>query len=332
MESAAKPNVGLHAALEGGPKRADLGFWRSATLSAEHHARYWWAAQAAAGLRILDAGCGDGSGAEILARAGAEEVVGVDIAREAVSTAMERLEPVATFTLGDLTALPFDAESFDLVVAFEVIEHVGDQPRALEELRRVLRPDGTLLVSARNNSVSAGTNARPLTSCELSEQLSRQFGHVRMLQQSGWFMSAVMEPCSAEVSRTLPVELRKESDLSMDSESPVVALASNAALAELPLGVGVACSPGGPEEQLRQNILLQLELERAFSREEALRREHDALGERLWETAESNQLELASAAAELDRARRTVVEMQASFSWRLTRPLRGFKGLLRRRS
>ena len=260
-------------------------------LSAEHDARYWWAAQAVAGLRVLDAGCGSGRGAGILARAGAEEVVGVDITPEAISVAMERFGAVAAFTLGDVTALPFDSESFDVAVGFEVIEHVGDLPRALEELRRVLRPDGMLLASTRNRSVSPDTNARQLTSCEFSEELRRLFGHVRMGQQSDWSMSAVMEHSdarSSEISRALPVELRKEVGLSVDKEPFAVAQASNVALPELPLGVSVACSPGGPEEQFRQHVLLQRELEQAFTREKALRREHDALGERLWQTAERN--------------------------------------------
>ena len=304
-------------------------------LSAEHHARYWWAAQAVGGLRVLDAGCGTGSGADVLSRAGAEEVVGVDIAPEAVTAAMERFGSVATFRLGDLTALPFDSESFDVAIAFEVLEHIGGRPRALEELRRVLRPDGLLLLSTRNRSVAADKNGQQLTSCELSEELRRLFGHVRMLQQSNWFMSAVMEKRharSTDISRALPIELRKEVALPADGEPFAMGLASNAAIPELPLGVGVACSPGGPEEQFREETLLQLQLERASTREKALRREHDALGERLWQAAERNEVELARAAADLDRARRAVVAMQASLSWRITRPLRAFGGAFRRRS
>jgi SAM-dependent methyltransferase len=261
-------------------------------------------------------------------------VVGVDIAPEAVSTAMKRFGSVATFMLGDLAALPFDSESFDVAVAFEVIESIGDLSRALEELRRVLRPDGTVLVSTRNCKVSADTNAQ-LTSRELAEELGRLFGHVRMLHQSDWFMSAVMEQSdarSSDISRVLSVELRKEVGLPANEELFAVGLASNAPLPDPPLGVAAACSPGGPEEQFRQHVVLQQELERAFAREQALRREHDALGERLWQAAERNQAELARAAADLDRARRAVVAMQASVSWRLTRPLRGFSGLLRRRS
>lgn len=303
-------------------------------LAAEHHARYWWAAQAVAGLRVLDAGCGDGSGAEILARAEAEEVVGVDIAPESVSAAMQRFGSAGTFMLGDLTALPFDAESFDVAVSFEAIEH-ADPRQALEELRRVLRRDGVVLVATANRSVSADTNPHQLTGCELSDELRRLFGHVRVLQQSNWFLSAVMEQPdarSADVSERLAVELRKEAGLPADREPVAVALASDAPLPALPLGVGVACAPGGPEEQFRQHVLLQHELEQACAREKALRREHDVLGERLWQATEGSQVELARAAADLERARRSVVAMQASLSWRITRPLRGFGGLLRRRS
>ncbi len=190
-------------------------------------------------------------------------------------------------------------------------------------------------MSTPNRSVSAETNSQQLTSCELSEELRHHFGHVRMLQQSDWFMSAVMEHSdarSSDIARPLPVELRKDVSLPVDREPFAIAVASNASLPELPPGVSVACSPGGPEEQFRKYALLQRELEQAFAREKALRREHDALGERLWQAAEANQAELATAAAQLDRARRNVVAMQESFSWRITRPLRGFGGLFRRRS
>ncbi|MDQ4047826.1 MAG: hypothetical protein M3131_00345, partial [Actinomycetota bacterium] len=110
-----------------------------------------------------------------------------------------------------------------------------------------------------------------------------------------------------------------------------VGLASDAALPELPLGVSVACNAGGPQDEFRRQVLLQLELEQAATRERALRREHDALAERLWQAEERHQVQLTNAAADIDRARRAVKAMQASVSWRLTRPLRAVKGLLARR-
>ena len=336
MEPAARGNGGLRAARGEVAEQFEAELPSGTIPSAQHQARYWWAAQAVAGQRVLDAGCGAGAGAGILSRAGASEVVGVDIAPEAISTAMERYGSVASFMLGDLTALPFDSESFDVVVSFETIQHVADPGRALEELRRVLRPEGILLVSTVNSNGAAATNPSglgELTSGELSHQLRRFFGHVRMLEQGDWFMSAVMEQCDArstDVSRALPVELRKEVGAPADRELFAVGVASDATLRELPLGVSVACNAGGPQHEFREQVLLRHELERATTRERALRREHHALAERLWQVEQRTQVELTNAAADVDRARGAVKAMQASLSWRLTRPLRAIKGLLGR--
>lgn len=336
MESAAKPNAGRRADRVEIAEHLEPEVWSGTMLSAAHHARYRLAAQFVAGKRVLDAGCGTGRGAVILSGAGAHEFVGVDIAPEAISTAMERYGSVASFTLGDLTALPFDSESFDVVVSFETIQHVADPVRALEELRRVVRPDGIVVVSAINGGAAAATNAHQvcdLTSGELAERLRRLFGHVRMLEQRDWCMSTVLEEAdarSADVSQALPVELRKEVGTPAGSAHFAVALASDATLPEALLGVSVACNPGGPQEEL--HVPLQLELERAYARENALRRELNGLGERLWQTEERNQVELAKGAAELDGAHRCVVAMQTSFSWRITRPFRWVKSLFGRRS
>lgn len=62
--------------------------------------------------------------------------------------AVDRLKGLGgSATLGEITALPFSAERFDLVVAFDVIEHVNDDARACRELCRVLKPGGRLVLS-----------------------------------------------------------------------------------------------------------------------------------------------------------------------------------------
>ncbi|HUG09896.1 MAG TPA: class I SAM-dependent methyltransferase [Opitutaceae bacterium] len=63
-------------------------------------------------------------------------------------SAVERLNDAGGLArIGEITALPFDDESFDLVTAFDVIEHVEDDLRVFGELTRVLKPDGHLLFS-----------------------------------------------------------------------------------------------------------------------------------------------------------------------------------------
>src|SRR5580698_2437309 len=116
----------------------------------EHMARYTFAARLARGKRVLDAGCGAGYGSAELARA-AERVVGVDRAADAIEHARAHYPAHnLTFEEASCEALPHADASFDLVVAFEVIEHLEDWRGFLRETHRVLEPNGQLVVSTPN--------------------------------------------------------------------------------------------------------------------------------------------------------------------------------------
>ncbi len=94
---------------------------------------------------ILDVGCGTGA---ILKRLGnPEKNVGIDLAPEAISFCRER--GLNNVQQGDICALSFDDASFDAVICSSVIYHtwVADVSRALCEMRRVLRPDGVLILN-----------------------------------------------------------------------------------------------------------------------------------------------------------------------------------------
>lgn len=93
-------------------------------------------------LDVLDAGCGGGATMESLRRYG--RVQGMELAGEAVAYNRERGRDVIE---GSIERMPFEDESFDLALALDVIEHVPDDLAALEELSRVLRPGGSLLVT-----------------------------------------------------------------------------------------------------------------------------------------------------------------------------------------
>jgi SAM-dependent methyltransferase len=116
----------------------------------EHLARYAFAARLARGKNVLDAGCGAGYGSAELAEA-AHSVVGVDVAPEAIAFATDHYQlPNLRFEQASCTALPFSDGSFELVVAFEVIEHLADWRTFLTEVRRVLASTGQLVVSTPN--------------------------------------------------------------------------------------------------------------------------------------------------------------------------------------
>lgn len=116
----------------------------------EHRARYLFARQFSEGRQVLDAACGTGYGSALLAE-NAGAVFGTDIAPEALAYAREHFRsPNVHFVQSDCLALPFPAERFDLVVAFEIIEHLKNAAGFLAELRRVLHPAGQLLLSTPN--------------------------------------------------------------------------------------------------------------------------------------------------------------------------------------
>lgn len=135
------------------PNQVDPDLWN------EHLARYAFAARLSGRKRVLDAGCGSGYGSAELART-AREVVGVDVSAEAIEYARQNYAlPNLRFLEGSCTEVPLPDASFDLVVAFEVIEHLAEWPRLIEEARRLLAPGGQFIVSTPNKSYYSETRA-----------------------------------------------------------------------------------------------------------------------------------------------------------------------------
>lgn len=159
----------------------------------EHYARYAFAARLARGKRVLDAGCGTGYGSAALAEV-ASRVTGVDVSAEAVASARIAF---SRDNLGFVSAsaenLPFPDASFDLIVAFEVIEHLENWRALLSEARRLLSPAGQFIVSTPNRLYYAesrslhGPNpyhAHEFEYEEFREALAALFPNVAMFLQN----------------------------------------------------------------------------------------------------------------------------------------------------
>jgi SAM-dependent methyltransferase len=93
--------------------------------------------------RVLDAGCGSGRNMIELARHGT--VTGVELS--ATSVALARARASGEVIEGSVLEMGFAPDSFDLAVSLDVIEHLDDDLAALRELRRVVAPGGSLLVT-----------------------------------------------------------------------------------------------------------------------------------------------------------------------------------------
>lgn len=96
------------------------------------------------GMRHLDVGCGAGMAAALSASRGAA-VGGMDAAEALLQIARDRT-PAGDFRQGDLEALPFDDDSFDLVTGFNAFQYAGDPAQALREAGRVTKPGGMIVI------------------------------------------------------------------------------------------------------------------------------------------------------------------------------------------
>ena len=142
-----------------------------------HQVVYQRLAPRCAGREVLEAGCGEGYGADLIAGI-ARRVVAVDYDEAAVVHVRSRYARLQVMQ-ANLAQLPLPDASVDVVVNFQVIEHLWDQAQFVSECARVLRPSGLLMVSTPNRiTFSPGRDTpinpfhtRELNACELTQLL-----------------------------------------------------------------------------------------------------------------------------------------------------------------
>ena len=165
----------------------------------EHWHRYHFAAALARDRRVLDVASGEGYGSALLAQT-AREVTGLDAAVDAIAHAQVAYRDRGNlhFVSGDCASLPFPDGAFDLVVSFETIEHIKTQREFLGEVRRVLAPDGVLLLSSPNKAEYTDRRgyANPFHVAELYREelrdlLAEFFPHSAWYGQSIGFCSTI---------------------------------------------------------------------------------------------------------------------------------------------
>ena len=170
------------------PGAVDANLWN------EHISRYAFAASFCSGReRILDAGCGTGYGSNFLMRT-AQSVLGIDASHDAIGYATRQYaNPATRFAVSLCEALPVAPGSVDLIVAFEVIEHLTGWQVFLEQCQQALSPEGALLVSTPNKKQytesrgAAGPNpfhVHEFEFAEFSAELERLFPCVRIFGQN----------------------------------------------------------------------------------------------------------------------------------------------------
>lgn len=165
----------------------------------EHWHRYALVRDWVAGKSVLDAACGEGYGSAFLA-ASAEKVIGVDVSAAAIIHARTKYggRPNLEYVEASVTSIPLADSSVDVVVSFETIEHLTEQEAMLAEFRRVLRPDGFMVLSAPNRPVYSDEknyrnefHVREHDRKELEALLADGFPHCRWYAQRLQFNSVI---------------------------------------------------------------------------------------------------------------------------------------------
>ena len=149
--------------------------------------RYAWSRQFVAGRTVLDWACGTGDGSTLLAGARAQRVVGVEFAGPAVARARRACTgtPGLEIVLASGTAVPLPDASVDLVLALTPLAADAPLEAWLQEVRRLLRPQGLLLLAWRPVPACAAGEA------DVATLIARHFPHRALLAQR----RMAIEPC-----------------------------------------------------------------------------------------------------------------------------------------
>ncbi len=119
-----------------------------------HQKFYRFASQFVEGCSVVDLGCGTGYGATILHEAKAVNISGCDLSQHALKYAEKHFGDIASFSCQGVTELnQYESNSFDVAISCEVLEHVKDfgvEDQAVQEMLRVLKPDGLAIIGTPN--------------------------------------------------------------------------------------------------------------------------------------------------------------------------------------
>ena len=157
----------------------------------EHLHRYALSIELARDKEVLDIASGEGYGSASLSKF-AQSVVGVDIDSKSVEYANQKYgdHPNLEFIVGACEAIPLPSQSVDIVTSFETIEHHDKHEEMMLELKRVLKPEGLLIISSPNRltysdlpGYSNQFHVKELYDYQFISLLNRHFKHVQIYGQ-----------------------------------------------------------------------------------------------------------------------------------------------------
>jgi SAM-dependent methyltransferase len=152
-----------------------------------HEAAYLSLASRCAGATVLEAGCGEGYGADLIAGYAAR-VIALDY-DEATTGHVARRYPRLCTVRGNLAGLPLGSSTVDVVMSFQVIEHLWDQAGFLAECLRVLRPGGRVVLTTPNRLTFTPDSPTPLNPYHTRELSPPELD--RLLRDAGFAVESL---------------------------------------------------------------------------------------------------------------------------------------------
>ena len=217
--------------------------WVTTQILSAHLHRYFSVLDLVQGKRVLDISCGERYGSALMQANGAAEVTGADIDTDIIARAGRVYGKLnLTFRTADARApLPFETDTFDVIASFETIEHITEHEGFLAELKRVLTPDGTLVISTPDKAQSDPNQPNPFHELELSEAeflalLERHFDHVTPHHQ-GYLHGSVFTGPNTKTRNWKRTGFLEYAEDITTQRRYIVATASNDQVTELPSGM-----------------------------------------------------------------------------------------------
>jgi SAM-dependent methyltransferase len=165
------------------PGLAEENYWFR-----RHEVVYQRLSDRCAGRDVLEAGCGEGYGADLIADV-AHRVIGLDY-DEATVAHVRASYPRVDMRHGNLAEWPLPAGAVDVVVNFQVIEHLWDQPQFVAECLRVLRPSGLLMMSTPNRVTFSPGRDTPINPFHTRELNADEL--TELLESAGFSLASML--------------------------------------------------------------------------------------------------------------------------------------------
>jgi len=217
--------------------------WVTTQILSAHLHRYFSVLELVQGKHVLDISCGEGYGSALMEANGAADVTGVDIDADIIARA-SRVYGKANLAFKTADArgpLPFENDTFDVIVSFETIEHISEHQGFLTELTRVLTRNGTLVISTPDKTQSDPAQPNPFHELELTEAeflalLKRHFKQV-IPHHQGYLHGSVMTGPSKKAQNWKRTGFLDYAEDNTTQRRYILATATNGQASELPSGM-----------------------------------------------------------------------------------------------